>query len=129
MAIHNELGPGFTEDIYQRAMVIGLMEDNIPHQTEYRTNVKFRGKHVGAFDLDFVVNDQVVVELKAVATLAPVHKQQAIAYLAATGLPVALLINFGAAKLEYQRLFPPKSVQASAAYQARRPFSNSSPII
>ena len=129
MAIHNELGPGFTEDIYQRAMVVGLCEDGIPYETEYRTSVHFRGKHVGAFELDFVVNDRVVVEFKAVATLAPVHKQQAIAYLAATGLPVALLINFGAAKLEYQRLIPPKSVQASAAYQARRPISTSSPTI
>jgi GxxExxY protein len=129
MAIHNELGPGFSEEIYQRAMVIGLLENDISHQTEYRINVAFRGKHVGAFELDFVVSDQVVVELKAVATLAPIHKQQAIAYLAASGLPVALLINFGAAKLEYQRLFPPRAVQSSAAYQARRPTTNSAPII
>ncbi len=129
MAIHNELGPGFTEDIYQRAIIVGLLEDSIPYQTEYRTNVSFRGKHVGAFELDFVVNERVVVELKAVAVLAPVHKQQAIAYLAATALPVALLINFGGAKLEYQRLFPPKAVQTSAAYQTRRSGNNSSPII
>ena len=129
MAIHNELGPGFTEEIYQRAMIVGLLEDGIAHQTEYRINVNFRDKHVGAFELDFVVSDRVVVELKAVATLAPVHKQQAIAYLAASGLPVALLINFGAAKLEYQRLFPPKAVQTSAAYQARRTTTNLSSLI
>ena len=129
MAIHNELGPGFTEEFYQRAMVIGLLEDGISHQTEYRINVNFRGKGIGAYELDFVISDRVVVELKAVATLAPVHKQQAISYLAASGLPVALLINFGGAKLEYQRLFPPKAVQSSAAYQARRPTTNLSSII
>ena len=54
------------------------------------------------------------------ASLAPVHQEQIIAYLAASGLPVGLLINFGAASLETRRIFPPKAIQASAAYQARK---------
>ena len=62
----------------------------------------------------------VIVELKAVATLAPVHQEQVIAYLAASGLPVGLLINFGATSLEAKRIFPPKATQMSAAYEARK---------
>ena len=129
MAIHNELGPGFSEELYQRALVVGLLDEEVPHQAEYRINMHYRSKPIGAFELDFVVADRVIVELKAVATLAPIHKQQAIAHLAASGLSVALLINFGSTKLEYQRLFPPKAVQASAAYQARHASSGSSSTI
>jgi GxxExxY protein len=120
MAVHNELGPGFSVELYQRAMAVGLIAENVPFETEYRITVAFRGRPIGAFELDFVVAQCVIVELKAVAGLAPVHEQQTIAYLAASGLPVALLINFGAARLEHRRLLPPKAVQASPAYQARR---------
>ncbi len=120
MAIHNELGPGFSEDIYQRAMAAGLADDEVPYEGEYPIQVAFRGRSVGRFELDFVVDRTVVLETKAVAALAPVHQQQVIAYLAASGLPVGLLINFGGAKLEYKRLFPPKAVQSSLAYQTRR---------
>jgi GxxExxY protein len=129
MAVHNELGPGFSEELYQRAMAVGLHADGIPFQTEYRIAIAFRGQPIGAFELDFVVAQAIVVELKAVAALAPVHQQQTIAYLAASGLPVALLLNFGAARLEYKRLLPPQAVQASAAYQARRQASAPSPSI
>jgi GxxExxY protein len=127
MAIHNELGPGFSEEIYRRAMMVGLSSDNIPFETEYRIDVGFRGQPIGAFEPDFVIERSVIVELKAVATLATIHEQQTIAYLAASGLPLALLINFGASRLEYKRLFPPKAIQESAAYQARRRPSISTP--
>ncbi len=121
MAIHNEVGPGFLEEIYQRAMAVGLRADGIAYDLEYPINVQFRGQSVGSFKLDFVVERTVILELKAVAALAAVHQQQIIAYLAASGLPVGLLINFGAAHLEYKRLLPPKAVQTSSAYQARKP--------
>jgi hypothetical protein len=62
----------------------------------------------------------VIVELKAVAALTPVHQEQVIAYLAASGLSVGLLVNFGAASLETRRILPPKSIQSSPAYQARK---------
>jgi GxxExxY protein len=120
MAVHNELGPGFPEEIYHRAMAIGLHADGIPYESEYRINLHFRGTAIGSFALDFVAGRSVVVELKAVSALAAVHQEQIIAYLAASGLPVGLLINFGAASLETRRLFPPKAVQASAAYQSRK---------
>ena len=120
MAVHGELGPGFSEEIYQRAMAIGLHAEGAGYESEYRIDLKFRGQAIGGFELDFVVERTVVVELKAVAALAPVHHQQVIAYLAASGLPVGLLINFGAVSLETRRIFPPKAIQASQAYQARK---------
>ncbi len=123
MTVHNEIGPGFSEEIYQRAMEVGMMSDKVPYNREFSIQVLFRGERVGKFELDFVVAKLVVVELKAVATLAPVYEQQLIAYLAASGLPVGLLINFGASRLEYRRLFPPKAVQASAAFKARQSLS------
>ncbi len=119
MAIHNELGPGFSEELYQRAMAIGLSADGVPYEREYPITVQFRQQTVGRYALDFVADNAVVIELKAVPMLVAVH-QQVIAYLAASGLPVGLLINFGAARLEHKRIFPPMAVQASAAYQARK---------
>lgn len=120
MAVHTELGPGFPEEIYQQAMMIGLNEAGLPYQREWPINIVFRSQTIGKFELDFVVAQAIVVEFKALATLIPIHQQQVIAYLAASGLPVGLLCNFGAAKLDYHRLFPPKAVQLSPAYQARQ---------
>ena len=88
MAVHNELGPGFSEEIYRRAMAIGLHAEGASYESEYRTNLSFRGTAIGSYELDFVVGRTVIVELKAVATLAPVHQEQVIAYLAASGLPM-----------------------------------------
>jgi GxxExxY protein len=120
LAVYNELGPGFPEEIYRRAMMIGLHDEGLTYATEHRIEVAFRGTAIGSYELDFVVEQCVVVELKAVANLIQVHQQQLIAYLAASGLPVGLLINFGGASLETRRLFPPRAVQASAAYRARK---------
>ena len=124
LAVYNEIGPGFQEDIYRRAMMIGLHDEGLNYETEHRIDLFFRGKAVGSYELDFVVEGAVVVELKAVAALAPIHQQQVIAYLSASGLPVALLLNFGAASLEPRRLFPPRAVQGSAAYRARSTVRN-----
>ncbi len=120
MAVHNELGPGFSEELYQRALAIGLAAEGVTYEREFAISVLFRQQAVGKFELDFVAAKQVVVELKALPSLAPVHEQQAIAYLAASGMPVGLLINFGAARLEYKRIFPPKAIRSSLAYQARK---------
>ncbi len=120
MAVHKEIGPGFSEELYQRALAIGLAAEQVTYEREFPINVVFRGVVVGKYELDFVAGQQVVVELKALPALAPVHEQQVIAYLAASGLPVALLINFGATRLEYKRIFPPKAIRSSVAYQNRK---------
>ena len=73
----------------------------------------------GDFYLDLLVEDRVIVELKAVEHLVSQHQQQVISYLAATGREVALLINFGATSLEHKRILPTRAIQRSDAYQAR----------
>jgi len=120
MAVHNEIGPGFPEAVYQRAMQVGLVAEGIAHEWEYRIAVHFRDQVVGSFELDLVAGGLVILELKAITALGPEQERQVISYLAASGLPVALLINFGAIRLQYKRIFPPLTVQRSAAYQARR---------
>jgi len=120
MAVHNELGPGFSEEIYQRAMRAAMTEDGVPHDREFVIEIRFRGQVIAKFELDLVADKKVILELKAVTALAPAHEQQLIAYLAASGLPLGLLINFGAASLEYKRIFPPKAVQSSSAYKKRQ---------
>jgi GxxExxY protein len=74
---------------------------------------------LGNFYLDFLVENCVIVELKAVECLLPLHQHQVISYLTASGREVGLLINFGAASLEYKRILPPLSVQNSDVYQQR----------
>jgi len=120
MAIHNEIGPGFSEEIYQRAMAVGMANDGVLYDREFQIDVTFRGQRIGKFELDFVANQQVILELKALIALAPIHEQQVISYLAASGLPLGLLINFGSSRLEYRRIFPPQAVQASSAYKIRQ---------
>jgi GxxExxY protein len=71
-----------------------------------------------------VADNTVIVELKATTGLSPEFERQVISYLAASGLPVALLINFGGVKLHYKRLFPPLSIQTHPAYQARRKYKD-----
>jgi len=100
----NELGAGFLESVYQRALLIALRQKGIETQAEVPLPVMFRGESVGDFVADIVVEGKVVVELKAVRALAPEHQAQVINYLKASGIEVGLLVNFGSPKLEYRRL-------------------------
>lgn len=120
MAVHNELGPGFSEELYQRAMAVSLAEAKLAVEREAAVDVCFHGLVLGHFELDFPVEGCLIVETKALSELARVHEQQVISYLAASGLSLGLLINFGAARLEYRRIFPPKAVQQSPAYEGRQ---------
>ena len=120
MTVHNELGPGFPEEFYQKAMEMLMKAEKVQHDREFPIEVFFRGQVVGKFELDFVVERTVVLEFKAVTALAPIHEQQVLSYLAASGLPVSLLINFGAIRLQQKRLFPSLAVQSSSAFIARQ---------
>jgi GxxExxY protein len=97
--VHRELGPGFGEEIYQRAMEVELGMRSIPFQRQAAFIVMYKGTKVGSGRIDLVVVDQVVVELKAVDAFAPIHRLQVISYLKAIGLKVGLLINFNVLKL------------------------------
>lgn len=100
----NELGPGFLESVYQNALLIALKDKGLAAKSQFPISVSFRGEPVGAFLADIVVDDKIILELKTVSALAPIHKAQVINYLKATGIEVGLLINFGSSKLEYRRL-------------------------
>ena len=103
--VHNGLGCGFLEPVYQEALAIEFSEQNIPFQKEkvldvYYNNHLLEKKYVA----DFVCFGEVIVELKAIDALHPVHFAQVLNYLKATGKKIGLLINFGTTKLEYKRV-------------------------
>ena len=102
--VQNELGSGFLESVYEKALAIALCERGIRAQQQTAISVNFRGHPVGDFYADLFVEGKVIVELKAVATLTSQHQAQLINYLKATEIPVGLLINFGNPRLEYRRL-------------------------
>ncbi len=102
--ISNEQGCGFLESVYQSALGIALEQKGLAPKREMPLDVRFRGQVVGRFFTDIVVEDKVILELKAVKALAPEHFAQALNYLNGTGIKVGLLVNFGQPKLEYRRL-------------------------
>jgi len=103
MEVHRVLGPGFLEAVYEEALCIELSARNLPFARQKRLRVSYEGQVVGDYAADLVVDDKVIVELKAVKVLTNVHEAQLINYLKATDIRVGLLINFGAASLEHQR--------------------------
>jgi GxxExxY protein len=99
-----ELGAGFLESVYEKAMVVALGQAGLAAKSQYPIKVMFRGQCVGDFYADILVEDKVILELKAVKALMPEHQAQVINYLNATGIEVGMLINFGNPTLEYKRL-------------------------
>ena len=99
----NELGAGFLESVYEKALLLVLRQKGLSALSQHPVKVMFRGECVGDFYADIFVEEKVIVELKAVKAIAPEHQAQIINYLNATGIEVGLLINFGAPKLEYKR--------------------------
>lgn len=100
------LGHGFLESLYRRAMVIALQGRGLHTEEECPFRVLFQGQVVGEYRADLVVENTVLLELKAVKSLLPEHQAQTINYLKASALPVALLINFGTPRIEYRRCHP-----------------------
>jgi len=104
MAVYNELGPGFLESVYRRSLMIELHARGIPAEEEKPLPVYYRGRLVGEHRLDILVDGKVVLELKAAKAIAEEHVAQTLHYLAATGLRLAIIINFGPNGLETRRL-------------------------
>ncbi|MBF9141500.1 GxxExxY protein [Hymenobacter properus] len=102
MQVHRVLGTGFQEVIYQRALAIELEQCGVVAQRELEMPIYYRQKEIGSRRVDFLVNDTVLVELKALSVLNETHHAQIINYLEAYRLPVGLLINFGGPSLEYK---------------------------
>jgi GxxExxY protein len=113
MAVHRNLGPGLRENTYQRALAVSLVEANLSYEPQKLLEVYDRpmnGQLVGYYIPDFIVEDKIIVEIKALSNLDNTHLAQLIGYLAVTGCPIGLLINFGERSLRYRRVFPPKKV-------------------
>jgi len=104
MQVHSTLGNGFQEVIYQRCLSIELAANNIEHEREKDMNIYYRDIHVGTRRADFIIEDKIILELKAVIKLEDVHLAQALNYLEAYNLEVGLLINFGSKSLEFKRV-------------------------
>lgn len=103
--VHNELGPGFTEKTYSKALQIALERTDLKYETEREFSVSFDSIKVGKFRADFVINNSVIVELKSLEGNIPkIYESQIISYLRASGLSTGLLINFGNLKCQIRRL-------------------------
>ena len=101
--VHNTLGAGYLEAICHNALIVELQNIGLKSNTEKTVEIYYSGHKVGEHRLDLIVEDKVIVELKAVSEFHPVHKAQIISYLKATGLKVAMLLNFGKEKVKYER--------------------------
>lgn len=113
MKVHSVLGNGFQEVIYQRGLAIELIKEGLSFQRELEMPIYYDGEEIGTRRVDFLVEDKVMVELKALTTLEDVHLAQAINYLEAYRLEVGLLLNFGAKSLEYRRVINSKKVKTT----------------
>jgi GxxExxY protein len=105
MKVHNTLGNGFQEVIYQRCLAIELRKAKLEFVREKEQTIFYEGEDVGTRRADFIVEGKVVVELKALINLESVHLAQAKNYVVAYDLPIGLLINFGAMSLQFKKVF------------------------
>lgn len=110
MEVHNALGNGFQEVIYQRALAIEFETKEIYFLREQEMPLFYKGHEIGSRRVDFLVENKVLVELKALVALEDVHLAQGLNYLTAYNLNIGLLINFGGMKLEFKRLFRKSSI-------------------
>lgn len=107
MKVHNTLGNGFQEVIYQRCLAIELRKAGLEFEREKEQTIFYEGEEVGTRRADFIVEGKVIVELKALINIEDVHLAQAKNYVVAYDFPVGLLINFGATSLQFKKVFHP----------------------
>lgn len=105
--VMNELGIGFLESIYKNALFVAIKEKGLKIEAEKRFEVIFRGRKIGLYVADLIVEESVIVELKCCDALLGEHQAQLINYLKVSGILVGLLVNFGKRKVEYKRLHHP----------------------
>ncbi len=114
MKVHSTLGPGFLESVYQNALIWELQKLGLKVDAQRPITAHYDGQVVGVFAADLLVNDSLMLELKANQLVAKAHEVQLVNYLVATGIDEGLLLNFGAERLECKRKFRrPKQEQVS----------------
>ena len=102
--VSNTLGAGFLEKVYQNALAIELLNEGLEVEKEKAITIFYKGCDVGEYFADILVNQQIIVETKAVQSLNEIHQAQLLNYLKATKLPLGLLINFGTPKVQIKRM-------------------------
>ncbi|MFQ5754004.1 MAG: GxxExxY protein [bacterium] len=100
--VHDELGNGYLESVYETALMIELLDQGLKAESQKPLNVFYKGHLIGEFKADIVVENKVLIEVKAVSKLTPQHEAQIINYLKTTGIKIGLLVNFGE-ELEFKR--------------------------
>lgn len=118
--VYNEIGPGFKEEVYVRALIKLFDEENIPYVQEKEFCLDFHGKKIGTTKLDLVADNKVIIEVKATEVVHSTFKKQIISYLKATGLKLGFLVNFGNSRLEILRFINEYS-QGNPRNQLRKP--------
>jgi len=110
LAVHRAFGAGLLASVYTACLVLELQAAGLQVETERKVSLRYRGQPVGGFKIDLIVEGKVVLEVKAVEQLAPVHGAQLLTYLKVTGCPVGLLINFNVPVLKngIRRLLRPR---------------------
>ncbi|MDQ3323646.1 MAG: GxxExxY protein [Acidobacteriota bacterium] len=102
--VRKELGFGFLEKVYENALIILLEENGIKAEQQFPIKVSFHGQVIGDYIADILVENQIILELKAQDKITDIHKAQTLNYLRATNSRLAILLNFGKDRLEYERL-------------------------
>jgi len=114
MKVHATFGPGFLESVYRKALIYELAKCGLKVESDRPLQVRYKGVIIGDFKADLVVNDELIVELKAVSKIVVEHEVQLVNYLKATGKDIGLLLNFGGRSLEFKKKFrAPKTEDVS----------------
>ena len=124
MRVHSHLGPGFLEEVYQNALAVELGRQGLAFATEVPLSVAYEGVCVGRYQADIILENRLVLELKAVESLNRKHEAQLVHYLTATGIDDGLLLNFGASSLQCKhkyRLPAAKAVSAHTVHPPEKP--------
>lgn len=106
--VHRQLGPGYAEYLYEKALNIELQQRGHRVERQKKIEVKYKNRAIGLHILDMVVDGRVILELKAVSEILPIYLQQALGYLKSTELPLAMVINFGAERVQFHRVVKTK---------------------
>ena len=104
MQVHKELGYGFLEKVHENALMVLLRKDGVSAMQQAPIKVMFHGENIGEYYADILVEAKIILELKCVDRIAEHHKAQALNYLKATGMDLAIILNFRKERLEFERL-------------------------
>ena len=102
--VHKALGPGFLEAVYENALAYELRVRSVPFKKQDKLRIFYKSREVGFYRPDLLVDGKMIIEVKGLSSLVPAHEAQALNYLAATGLRLALLLNFGTKSLQFRRI-------------------------